>query len=288
MTAIDEATACQVEVDGVPMSAIMRQVAQPRAVVVALHGGAAKAAYFHYPGHPEQSLLDTGAALGYTVIALDRPGYGASAPYCADLTAPADRVALAYRAVDALLGDGSRGAGLFLLGHSAGCELAIRMAAARDVLGLEISGTGRHFRPAARDALRPERRPAGWLHGLIWDPVGLYPEGVVGGTHFLSPGPAYESDSVPRWAPRDFAIAAAQVRVPVRYTIGDHDNVWPHDREAMSEVAALFSGTERMVTAVQTRGGHNLSVGLTAKAYHLAVLAFLEECVAAQRIQRGR
>ena len=42
---------------------------------------------------------------------------------------PERRVALAYGAVEKILGANPRGAGLFLLGHSAGCELAVRMAA---------------------------------------------------------------------------------------------------------------------------------------------------------------
>ena len=68
-------------VDGVPMSGLISEAQDPRAVVVAFHGGASTAAYFDCPGHPRLSLLRIGVALGYTVVALDRPGYGASAPY---------------------------------------------------------------------------------------------------------------------------------------------------------------------------------------------------------------
>ena len=64
------------------------------------------------------------------MVALDRPGYGSSAPYPDAMQLPEQRVALAYGAVDKILGSNPRGAGLFLLGHSAGCELAVRMAVA--------------------------------------------------------------------------------------------------------------------------------------------------------------
>ena len=67
-------------VDGVPMSGIVSFAEDPKAVVVAPHGGASTAAYFDCPGHPDLSLLRTGAAQGYTMVALDRPGYGSSAP----------------------------------------------------------------------------------------------------------------------------------------------------------------------------------------------------------------
>lgn len=67
-------------VDGVPMSAIVAEAADPKAVIVAIHGGGTTAVYFDCPGHPSSSLLRSGAAAGFTVVALDRPGYGSSAP----------------------------------------------------------------------------------------------------------------------------------------------------------------------------------------------------------------
>lgn len=287
-----------VEVDGIPMSALLRRVPHPRAVLVALPGGAAMAPYFHYPGHSRLSLLETGAALGYTVIALDRPGYGRSAPYAETMTAPERRVDLAYAAVDRLLGTQSRGAGLFVLAHSAGCELAVRMAAderGRDLLGLEIAGTGRHFHPTAAQILETARRgtstprrPRG-LQALLWEPCDLYPAGVIGGAHFVSPAPGYERGVVDDWTPRDFARLAAEVRIPVHYTLGDHDLVWRNDPAAMAEVAALFTAAPRVVTSAQAGSGHNLSLGWSAVAYHLAVLSFVEECaVAHEKQRRGR
>src|ERR1700761_7628472 len=127
------------------MSGLVAEAAEPRAVVVAFHGGASTAAYFDCPGRPRLSLLRLGAELGYTMIALDRPGYGSSAPYPDAMAHPDQRVALAYGVVDKLAGD--RGAGLVLLAHSAGCELAVRMAAderaaAAGLIGLELAGTG--------------------------------------------------------------------------------------------------------------------------------------------------
>ena len=51
-----------------------------------------------------------------------------SAPYQDAMERPEQRVELAYGAVDKILGSKPRGAGLFLVGHSAGCELTVRMA----------------------------------------------------------------------------------------------------------------------------------------------------------------
>ena len=53
-----------------------------------------------------------GADNGYTMVALDRPGYGSSAPYPDAMERPEQRVALAYGAIDKILGANARGAGL--------------------------------------------------------------------------------------------------------------------------------------------------------------------------------
>ena len=130
-----------VDADGIPMSARLAEVRRPRAIVVALHGGAVTSAYFDSPGRPRHSLLRTGAALGFTVMALDRPGHGSSASHADKMASAGRRVDLAYAAVDRLLAQRPRGAGLFLAAHSLGCVLAVRMAAderGAGLLGLEI------------------------------------------------------------------------------------------------------------------------------------------------------
>ncbi|MGH3578179.1 MAG: alpha/beta hydrolase, partial [Mycobacterium sp.] len=122
------------------MSALLAEAPNPRAVIVAIHGGGTTAVYFDCPGHPALSLLRVGAEHGFTVLALDRPGYGSSAPYPEAMARPEQRVQLAYGAVDRILADRPRGAGLFLMAHSGGCELALRMAAderGSDLLGIE-------------------------------------------------------------------------------------------------------------------------------------------------------
>lgn len=275
-----------VMVDGVPMSGLMAQAAgEPRAVVVALHGGASTAAYFDCPGHPRLSLLRLGAQLGFTTIALDRPGYGSSAPYPDAIERPEQRVSLAYGAVDAMLGDTPRGAGVFVVAHSNGCELALRMAtdagADADVIGLELAGTGLRYQDAAQDILReagPTRRPPG-LRQLLWEPADLYPPAVLTGITNSSTGAPYEAAMVRDWPQRDFPALAAEVRVPVRFSHAEHERVWCSDADALARIAAVFTNAPRFVTAAQAAAGHNLSLGVTAAAYHLKVLSFVEECV---------
>lgn len=271
-------------VDGVPMSALVAEAPQPRAVVLALHGGGTTAAYFDCPGHPELSLLRLGASLGFTVVALDRPGYGSSAPYPEAMTLPEQRVRLAYAALDRIVGQWPGGAGLFVMAHSNGCELALRMAAderGANLLGIEIAGTGRHYHPAARDVLNiatATYRPPG-LGELLWHPTQLYPADVLGGITKAATGAPYEAAMVTTWPRHDFPALAAQVRVPVRFSVAEHEKVWQSDPAALAEIAAMFSAAPRFITNEQRGAGHNLSLGHTAAAYHLKVLSFAEECV---------
>lgn len=267
------------------MSALVAEATEPRAVVVALHGGGSTAAYFDCPGHPSLSLLRIGAALGFTVIALDRPGYGSSAPYPDAIVEPEQRVRLAYGAVDRIL-DG-RPTGLFVVAHSNGCELALRMAAdarGADLLGIEMAGTGRRYHPAAREVLKsasPTRRPPG-LRELLWHPAELYPPEVLGGLTNSATGAPYEAAMVTEWPSRDFPALAAQVRVPVQFSVAEHEKVWESDAAALAEIAAMFSATPEFRINVQRDAGHNLSLGHTAAAYHQKIFAFVDECIASE------
>jgi pimeloyl-ACP methyl ester carboxylesterase len=274
-------------INGVPMSALVAAVPDPRAVIVAIHGGATSAAYFDCPGHPRLSLLRMAAMHGVTAIALDRPGYGASALYADEMNDPDRRVALAYGVVDSILADGPRGAGVFLLAHSAGCELALRMAVAQtssDVIGVELAGTGMNYSAKAKDILRQAtatHRPAG-LRDLLWQPVELYPAEVLTGA-LSAPGVAYEAEVTANWPRRDFPAIAATVRVPVEFSAADHESVWETTPAALAEVAASFTASPRVVVNEVSDSGHNVSVSLTADAYHRKVLSFITECIDARQ-----
>jgi pimeloyl-ACP methyl ester carboxylesterase len=275
-----------VMVGAVPMSGLVAEVPDPRAVIVAIHGGGTSAAYFDCPGHPRLSLLRTAASQGFTAIALDRPGYGASAVYQDEMTTPDRLVELVYGTVDKIARPGGRGAGMFLFAHSAGCELAMRMAVdgrGTDVLGIELAGTGLIFQPNAKTVLTQSvtaNRAAG-LRDLLWQPTELYPAEVLTGG-LSAPRPAYETATPSNWTERDFPAIASRVRVPVEFSVAEHENVWESSPEANAHVAALFTASPRVVVNVVAGAGHNLSVGLTADAYHQHVLSFIDECVIAR------
>jgi pimeloyl-ACP methyl ester carboxylesterase len=270
------------------MSALVAESPEPRAVVVALHGGSTTSVYFDCPGRPRLSLLRLGAAVGFTVVALDRPGYGASAPYPDAMARPDQRVDLAFGALEKVVRDA--GAGLFLMGHSMGCELALRMATAErasGVLGLELAGTGRRYRADANEIIKTasmDHRPAG-LRDLLWQPAELYPPEVLG-NGLSAAGTPYEAAVVETWAAQDFPALATQVGVPVQFSAAEHEGVWESHPAALAQIAAMFTASPRVVVNELPDSGHNLSVGLSAAAYHLKVLSFAEECVRASEREK--
>ena len=272
-------------VDGVPMSALVAQADEPRAVIVAVHGGATSSTYFDCPGRPELSLLRAATAAGFTTIALDRPGYGTSAVYAAEFAEPARRVAAASGAVDKIIGGGSAGAGVFVMGHSAGCELALRLATTRkDIVGVELAGTGLRYSEPAKAIISEATltsRPPG-LRDLLWQPTDLYPAEVLTGA-LSAPGVAYEGEVTAHWARRDFPALATEVAVPVQFSVADHEKVWDSSPAAVAAITALFTAARQVRVNEMADSGHNISVGLTAGEYHRKVLSFIEECIADAR-----
>jgi pimeloyl-ACP methyl ester carboxylesterase len=277
-------------VDGVPMSGLIAAVDDPRAVIVAFHGGSSTAAYFDCPGHPSLSLLRMGADSGYTMVALDRPGYGSSAPYPDAMERPEQRIALAYGAIDKIVGAKPRGAGLFLVGHSAGCELTVRMATddraeQANLIGLELAGTGLQYNTAMAEIMKAATatgRPTG-LRELLWQPSELYPPDVLSGMTNSSTGARYEVGMTRSWPRQDFPALAPHVKVPVQFSVAEHERVWRSDADAMAQIAAMFTSSPRFVTNEQPDTGHNMSLSHKAAAYHERLLTFVGECVAAKR-----
>lgn len=275
-----------VDIEGIPISGLLLEAPDPRAVIVALHGGAAFSAYWDCPGHPELSMMRAAASRGYTVLALDRPGYGASRPFAEELRDSQRRAELTYAAVDAVLGSSACRTGLFLWGHSVGSELAVRMATddhGHELLGLAISGTGREHHALAAGILGTRERyaQAKGVGELIWTPEeDLYPADIMGGAAIGSRTPDYEADVTAVWPTETFPPLAERVRVPVHYTAGEYERVWRSDPEALDDVAAMFSASPRVVTARIAGGGHNLSVCNTAPEYHRTVMNFIDDSLA--------
>jgi pimeloyl-ACP methyl ester carboxylesterase len=260
---------------------------------VALHGGGMSASYFHCGTEPELSLLTLGAAAGWNVLALDRPGYRASADLAAADQNLAAGTEIVYGALDTFAASHEVGAGFFVLAHSYGMELAVHLAAhprGGELLGLDGSGSGRRFQPGrfGLDPDAPPPRSAQEVLALFWGPRELFPAGTLRARpRLLEPVLLGEAAEAPRW-PDAFPRLAPQVRVPVRITMAEHEQWWVADDAELAEIARAFSSAPVVETARLPGAPHNISVSWAARPYHLAALAFAERCLLRARVGAGQ
>ncbi len=258
----------QVELSGL----LAEPDAAPRALVLALHGGGLTAAYFHGAAHPDLSLLSLGRRLGFSVLALDRPGYGRSQSALPQGQLLRDQAETVLAALDDFAVTHSVGRGVFVVAHSYGLKLALHLAAhprGEALLGLDGSGAAYRFQPelehgtdrrvAGADS-DPPARASRSQRELFWGAESLYPPGTFApGMRPVASVPAMESLEGPRW-PQLLPALAAKVRVPCQFT-----------------------AAPSMIIRRQPGAGHNISLGWAARAYHLNVLAFAEQCLLGRR-----
>jgi pimeloyl-ACP methyl ester carboxylesterase len=283
MTAVVDLRVEQIvlEAGAVRLSALLSEAqgGSPRAVVVALHGAGMRAGYFN--GEAGRSLLTLGSALGFTVLALDRGGYGLSAESLPDGLRLADQAAVVRAALDGFANRYDTGAALFVLGHSYGGKVALALATVHlGLAGLDVSGLSHRY---AVDIDRLDSFHGRQTARLHWGPPALYPPGTfTSAASLLAPVPRREEREARRW-PEIFPGLAPRVRCPVRFTFADHERWWRHDRECVADLAGALTAVDVVVDRLR-HAGHNISLGWAARAYHLRALAFFEDCLTA----RGR
>jgi pimeloyl-ACP methyl ester carboxylesterase len=267
----------------------------PRALVLALHGGGMTAGYFHGRAHPDLSLLRLGHRLGFTVLALDRPGYGRSSSFLPRGQLLGEQADTVYGALDDFAARHATGAGVFVVGHSYGLKLGLFLAAhprGKELLGLDGSGSAYRYQPAldpgaAETELTADGSVASYAsrspRELFWGSESLYPPGTfTRGTRPIAAVPEIESDESARW-PDLLPGVAAEVRVPFQFSVAEHEQWWQVTDADLAEYQALFTAVPRMVVRRQPAAGHNISLGWAARSYHLNALGFAEQCLLRRR-----
>lgn len=265
----------------------------PRATIIALHGGGYTGAYWHHAALPDASLLTLGGNLGYRVIALDRPGYGASAAHCYGMVLD-DQAQMMHGLITALARNGDIGAGICLIGHSMGGILALMTAARLSgtlLVALDVSGVPRHFSDILTRSVdatvegSPPKAQVGSAATLFYGPPVSFPASLISNDPAAAPCPLPELSDSRSWPDR-FPDIAARIAVPVQYTLGEHETVTACDWKALKGTAALFSAAPRVVVHRQVDAGHNISLHHVGRAYHLRALAFFDEALSAASATR--
>lgn len=284
-------------IDGCTLSGLVASPPQPpRATVLLLHGGGGSAAYWNGPLDASSSFLRLGARLGYQMIAIDRPGYGASYGLVGDAVRADRQVATISHLADAIRREKEVGAGYFLVGFSQGAVITAHLAAAglpNGLLGIEIAGLPYHFKEGLvdRDQLMalghlpdqtwPQRRALAFGPDGTFDPA---VERLEGGLR--QPVPAAEiidaADS-----PTSLPRLAARITVPVEYTVAEFEASSDGGLDVLEDVRPLFTATPRLSLHPQVGAGHCLSLHYVARAYHLRVLAFFDEVMAMRNSAGG-
>lgn len=260
---------------GVLSALFVAPTGPPRATIVALHGAGMTARYFHGRLLPGQSLMALAAQLGYNVLCVDRPGYGASAIQFSDGLLIDEQADVISDGVQHFLSSRSKGRGIVLVAHSFGGKIAMVMGARQlvpNLLGIEISGCGYRFADSGYSAISPQRN---------WGPLRLYPPRTfTTSKEIVTLAPARELNETASWAMR-LPDVAARLSVPVRMTFAEHEGWWQHDERAIGEIRELLVASPRVEIEHHRHAGHNISLGWSARAYHLKALAFADECAAA-------
>jgi pimeloyl-ACP methyl ester carboxylesterase len=255
-------------------------------LLVALHGGSYTSAYFDVPGH---SLLETGQANGFEVVALDRPGYGGSSPF------PSGEVSFARNAeiLDAAVAQlweargGSR-PGIVVIAHSIGAAIAVHLAARRPawpLLGIALSGI--------HDAAPAQVRNA-WDSMPAGQPVVFTPEQRR--MFFYGPDWTIEADIVERaevsaapipleellevvsdW-PQSASDLAAEVGVPVQFVGVEFERLWTITPDTVRDFAGYFAAAPFVDSHLMPGIGHDGDHHRAGRALQLRQLAFALQC----------
>lgn len=266
---------------------------QPKALLVALHGGTYSSKYFDTA---PSWLLDFCASLGYSILALDRPGYGAATSVPPDRLSFNGQVPILRQALAEIWDTyGQQSAGMFLIGHSIGGMIALLLAAEQPherLLGLNMTGSGALYQTqtSAAFATLMNDAPAVVMDqsikvAVMYGPPWSYPEELAKlDPERDVPCPMPEFVEAQKWGTR-LPQVAGNVRVPVQFIVPQYDGIWRADPEALRPVAGMFSAAPFVDVGMQRMAGHSAELHTLARAFYMKILAFVEECIVYRQMQ---
>jgi pimeloyl-ACP methyl ester carboxylesterase len=282
-------------IDGKTISAVLHTSEQPTPgtpLLVCLHGGTYTSEYFCVAGSSAGSFVDIATRNGFSVLRIDRPGYGASDLLPEDENTFARQAELLDSAISGLL-DASRADTAVLVGHSIGGIVALEIAARQPqwrLIGVIVSGMGAAI-PAGGAAEQLGALP---LDGVVDLPVeereqlwygpssSVSADVIVSARATFAPAPMVELKAAPKWAAQRLHEAAAAVTVPVHHTLAEFDSLWDSSPAARELFLAKFSPTLPVHSEIMPGVGHCIDHHLLGAAMHYNQIAFAHHCALPQ------
>jgi len=280
-----------VTVDNIKISVALHPAADARAdlpLLVALHGGTYSRAYFEVAGSPAGSFVAVANRNGFSVLSIDRPGYGES-----DLLADEDNTfARQAELLDGAIGQflpESGASTVVLVGHSIGGMIGLELAARAPswgLIGISATGCGAVIPTGGAAQQLGALPPSGMLdlpvparQGLMFGPAGSYTAEALEAAHAsYAPVPAKELSSAPVWPRERLDGVAPKVTVPVHNALGEFDALWDSSAEARALFVQKFTNNTRVEAELIRGMGHSLDHHSLGTAVHLKQLAFAHEC----------
>lgn len=257
-----------------------RDGAQPRGLLVCVHGGGMTSGYFDSRVDPDLSVLRTFAEAGFIAFAPDRPGYGESpAQPELDLEGQAQWLASCLNDLEESL---HIDLPVGIVGHSMGSMVSVAFAAkySAGIFALAVSGITAEYRPERRVDVGPHDAGAEPPSSeLWWGDRNLYPEGALSQRNRpTAPVSLADRSVAPFWSDvvSDFA---PRCEVPVQAILGDADQWWVGGDSGLQKFAGLFTAAPWVEVHEQRAAAHNLALGWAARPYALRVLSFIEDAL---------
>ena len=257
-------------------------------LIVAVHGGTYDSHYFDVRGY---SLLDRAEGQRLPIVAIDRPGYGATPLLAREAMTLRGQGRFLVEALGALWQlHGSGRPGMVVIAHSIGAAITLFAASDRGdlaLLGIAVSGVGMRTPPEHKGMWEafPDQDVVG-LPDEVKDGVMFGPEGSF---DLAAPAAARIANrTVPRveivdivtsWT-GDAPDVLARVGVPVHYRQGEFDRLWITGEGEVCAFEAALTHSPRVDGAMMPAMGHCLDFHHVGAAFQAEQLAFARRCAA--------
>jgi pimeloyl-ACP methyl ester carboxylesterase len=258
-------------------------------LLVTLHGGLFTGRYFEVAGSDAGSFVDIANRNGFSVLVIDRPGYGDSGQPTEDYDYAFSQQACVLQAAIGELVAPYDDPGVVLVGHSVGGMISFEIAAVQpswNLIGLSTSGMGARI-PVGGAAEQLGALPMSGVvdvplaerETLWYGPNHTYTAaGVAAARTSYAPAPMTELTTAPKWASSRLDTVAKAITVPIYHALAEFDALWDGSPEARQLFLSKFTATQDVQSEIVHGVGHCIDHHLIGAAIHYKQLGFAHAC----------